>query len=192
MKIKDGTRIVFLAILVLVGCISSSIVFAAVTSRLKIDGYAYIANAKWSVKFINLEDAILSGSTEEIRKPTIQSNSTSIGSFDVKFKEPNDSITYYFEIINDGDLNAKLSSITMPIPSCIGSGDNKANDELLVCANLKYQLTYADGSSINVDDELARGTKKKIKLFMQYVGTELPQEVVNIKDLGISIIYGQK
>ena len=181
-----------LSILIVIGCVSSSIVFSAITSNLKIDGFATIGSVRWSIRFDNLENAILTGSAEEIRKPMIQSNSSSIGSFDVKLTATNDAVIYYFEVINDGDLDAKLSSITMPTPTCVGKGSNKMSDEELVCRNLKYQLTYADGKSINVSDELAKGTKKKMKLYLQYVGNELPQNVVNINGLGISMIYGEK
>ena len=189
---KDRVRLMLLILFILIGCISSGIVFSAITSNLRIDGFATIGRAKWSIKFINLENAILTGGAEEIRKPTIQSNSASIGSFDVKFTATNDSVIYYFEVINDGDLDAKLSSITMPKPACVGKGSNKMSDEELVCKNLKYQLTYADGKSINVSDELIRGTKKKMKLYLRYVGDGLPQNEVNVSGLGISMIYGEK
>lgn len=170
-----------------------TIAYARMTSTLKIEGYGSVNNAKWSVHFENLRDTVLIGSTKEVTKPTIQSNSTAIAQYDVNFQRPNDGVTYIFDVVNDGDLDAKLSNYTVGHPICTGTvAETRVADERLVCDNLTYKITYQDGTQINVDDTLNVGDRKTMKVTLEFKGDTLPQNVVNISGLGISLIYTQK
>lgn len=169
-----------------------SLAYASMTSKLSIDGYASINSVKWSVHFQNLSNANLKGTALEVTKPILQKDSTSISNFDVQFINANDGVTYTFDVINDGDLDAKVSSIVIPRPICNGIGENSYNDSNLVCANFSYSLTYGDGTKIQVGDILRKGQSKSFTLKLEYLGTQLPQNVVEISELSIALIYVQK
>lgn len=188
-KIFNVITILFVTCIAITGI---SFTYASVTSKLSIDGYASMNLAKWSIHFQNLSNANLNGTTLEVTKPTLQKNSTSISNFNVRFMNVNDGVTYTFEVINDGDLDAKISSIVMPKPICKGTTDTSYEYLNLICDNLNYSLTYIDGTKIQVGDTLDKGQSKSLILNLEYSGTNLPQNVVEISGLSIALIYIQK
>ena len=110
---------------------------------------------------------------------------------------PGDSVTYKFEVVNDGTFDAKISSVTIPTPVCTGSGESKVTDETNICSNLSYTLTYDDENNTPVllNDTLNAGETKNMKLTLTYsadLASELlPKNDVDISNLSIAIIYSQ-
>ena len=187
---KSKLFILFIVLFFIAGI---TVAYAAITSTLKIDGFGAIKNAKWSVRFDNLRPATLEGETKEVTKPTIQNNSTAIASYDVLFIRPGDGVTYTFDVVNDGDLNAELSNFTLGRPRCTGKDASTAsNDERLVCSNLSYTITNNDGSPIDINGVLNVGQRRTMKVTLKFDGNDLPQNEVNISNLGISLIYTQR
>ena len=185
-------RIIGILFISCIAIICVSFVYASITSQLSIDGYASMNPAKWSVHFQNLSNANLKGTALEVTKPTLQNNSTNISNFNVEFMNIKDGVSYTFDVINDGNLDAKVSSIFIPKPICTGTGSNSYEDENLICDNLNYYLTYADGTRILAGDSLDKGQSKSLILNLEYSGTQLPQNVVEISGLSITLIYTQK
>lgn len=192
MKTKKIFSLIGILFITCVSVIGISFTYASITSKLSIDGYASMNSIKWSVHFQNLSNANLKGTTLEVNKPTLKNNSTSISDFEVKFMNINDGVSYIFDVINDGDLDAKISSIVMPKPVCTSTGDTAYEDSSLICDNLNYSLTYLDGTEIQIGDTLEKGQSKSLVLKLEYLGTKLPQNVVGISGLSIALIYVQK
>ena len=192
MKTKKIFSLIGILFITCVSVIGISFTYASITSKLSIDGYASMNSMKWSVHFQNLSNANLKGTTLEVNKPTLKNNSTSISDFEVEFMNINDGVSYTFDVINDGDLDAKISSIVMPKPVCTSTGDTAYEDSSLICDNLNYSLTYLDGTEIQIGDTLERGQSKSLVLKLEYLGTKLPQNVVEISGLSIALIYVQK
>lgn len=192
MKTKKIFSLIGILFITCVSVIGISFTYASITSKLSIDGYASMNSMKWSVHFQNLSNANLKGTTLEVNKPTLKNNSTSISDFEVKFMNINDGVNYTFDVINDGDLDAKISSIVIPKPVCTSTGDTAYEDSSLICDNLNYSLTYLDGTEIQIGDTLEKGQSKSLVLKLEYLGTKLPQNVVEISGLSIALIYVQK
>lgn len=192
MKTKKIFSLIGILFITCVSVIGISFTYASITSKLSIDGYASMNSMKWSVHFQNLSNANLKGTTLEVNKPTLKNNSTSISDFEVKFMNINDGVSYIFDVINDGDLDAKISSIVIPKPVCTSTGDTAYEDSSLICDNLNYSLTYLDGTEIQIGDTLEKGQSKSLVLKLEYLGTKLPQNVVGISGLSIALIYVQK
>lgn len=192
MKTKKIFSLIGILFITCVSVIGISFTYASITSKLSIDGYASMNSMKWSVHFQNLSNANLKGTTLEVNKPTLKNNSTSISDFEVKFMNINDGVNYTFDVINDGDLDAKISSIVIPKPVCTSTGDTAYEDSSLICDNLNYSLTYLDGTEIQIGDTLEKGQSKSLVLKLEYLGTKLPQNVVGISGLSIALIYVQK
>lgn len=195
MKKDNNTMYIKIAIALVAFILVGSIAYASFTQQLDIQGKATVQKSSWSIKFTNLQPVVKTGTATEVTAPTINTNDTKISEYDVTLTTPGDSVTYNFDVTNEGTFNAKISSITIPTPTCTGTGTNASTDETNVCDNLTYKLTYADGSPIAVDDTLDSGETKSLKLSLTYSSSvsaaQLPSNDVAVSNLAISIIYAQ-
>ncbi len=192
---KSEFRIQVLAVLAIVISITAlTIGFAAFSSTLTIEGTATVEASSWDVHFENLAQVALTGDAEEITAPTINTNDAVISDYDVVLKTPGDSVTYTFDVVNDGSYDAILSTFTMPTPTCTGTGDNATTDADNVCANVTYTLESA-GGALAQGSTLAAGETLALTLTLTYESfddvTLLPSEDVELSDLGIELIYSQ-
>lgn len=171
------------------------ITWAAFTQQLTIDGSATVKQSSWKIQFINLQEATTTGTAKEITPPTIESGDTKVGDFAVTLTTPGDSVSYKVSVKNAGTFNAKVSSITVPKPSCEGSGNDAITDAQNVCKYLEYKLTYAEGEEININDELTSGQTKELLLTLKYkdniTAAELPKDDVTITNLAATLNYSQ-
>lgn len=192
-KNKDW-KLAMIALLI-VSSVAITIGYASFSQILTINGEATVEKSTWKIGFENLSSAILVGTAEEVTHPSISSGGTDIGSYNVNFTTPGDSVSYTFDVVNSGTFDAKLSSITIPVPVCTGSGDNAAADAANVCNHLVYALTYSDGTVINENDTLNKQTSRSLKLTLIYkddiTASELPNNDVSISNLSISMYYSQ-
>ena len=192
-KNKDW-KLAMIALLI-VSSVAITIGYASFSQILTINGEATVEKSTWKIGFENLSSAILVGTAEEVTHPFISSGGTDIGSYNVNFTTPGDSVSYTFDVVNSGTFDAKLSSITIPVPVCTGSGDNAAADAANVCNHLVYTLTYSDGTVINENDTLNKQTSRSLKLTLIYkddiTASELPNNDVSISNLSISMYYSQ-
>ena len=180
--------------------IAVSIGYAPFSRTLDISGEATVTKSSWKVQFQNLSDPIVSGANNGatvsvISKPTISDDGKTIGSYNVSFTTPGDTVSFTFEVANLGTFNAELSSADIPVPICTGYGDNSANDAANVCKNLVYSLTYEDGSALNIHDTLNVDQVRKMKLTLTYkesiTDVELPHDDVTVSNLAITLNYSQ-
>ena len=186
-------KLVFGILALLVSIVAVSISYAAFTQNLNINGVANVQASNWSVHFANLTNGVRNGTAVEQTTPTIKSGQTSIGDYAVTFYSPGDSITYTFDVVNDGDYDAKIAVLTKGTPTCTGS-DSTSNTN--VCNNLEYTLTYtAGGQAVAQNDALRKNETKNMTLVLRYKTTigqdELPTAQVNVSNLGITIQYSQ-
>ena len=186
-------KLVFGILALLVSIVAVSISYAAFTQNLNINGVANVQASNWSVHFANLTNGVRNGTAVEQTAPTIKSGQTSIGDYSVDFYTPGDSITYTFDVVNDGDYDAKISVLAKGTPTCTGS-DSTSNTN--VCNNLEYTLTYTTGgAAVAQNDALRKNETKNMTLVLRYKTTigqnELPTATVNISNLGITIQYAQ-
>ena len=192
-NMKKDKKLVFGVLALLVGIVAVSISYAAFTQSLNINGVANVQATSWSVHFANLTNAVTSGTAHEATSPTIKSGQTSIGDYSVDFYTPGDSITYTFDVVNEGDYDAKISVLTKGTPTCNGTD---ATSNTNVCANLEYTLKYTtNGETVSQNDPLRKGQTKNMTLVLKYKTTigqnELPTAEVTVSNLGITIQYSQ-
>ena len=173
----------------LVSVIAVSVSYAALNTTLIINGTAKVAGSSWKIKYANLSAPTLTGKAEVVTAPTINTNDTTISTYDVKFTAPGDSVKYTFDVVNDGTFDAEVTSFVMPTPTCTGQGANATVDAANVCNNLVYTLTYSDGTAITVGDELKKktdvGNTKGLVLTLTYKDT-VTAELLPVEDVTIS------
>ena len=192
---KDSRKVLYgLIILALVLSVAGiSIGFAAMSTELKIEGQAEVVPATWKIKFDNVSAATTTGGAIIVKAPTI-TGGTHLGNYDVKLTKPGDSVVYTFDVVNEGTIDAELTSYTFATPTITGTGTNATADAELVQSNLVYTLTYSDGSAIGVNNTLNAGQTKTLKLTIAYASTAeaLPEAEVDITGMDVTFVYGQK
>ena len=146
-----------------------SVGFALMSTTLNILGTARMNPADWYIYFDNLSEVKLKGGAQVNTTPTI-TNGTALGNYDVEIKMPGDSVKYTFDVVNNGDMDAYISTyIKSNTLSCTGTGSNAVSDANLVCSNLTYTLTYTDtGSEVRLNDKLSSGQTRNMTLKLSY------------------------
>ena len=210
---KDNDKKLPLIVLLIVSCVGMSIGFAALSTTLQINGVASVSGMSFKIEFQNLSEATLTGNAQKITDPVISADKTEISSYNVNFLDPGDSISYTFQIANNGTINAKLSEIIKNTITCEGYGNSEqaTTDANNVCANLEYTLKYQEAqphydenfiyttssTDMEVNDILNSGDVKDMILTLKYKSptdsetiTE-PEDDVSISNLGIKLVYSQ-
>ena len=182
---------VLLTVLTLLG-----LAYATLTGTLNITGTGNIRNSKWQVKFDNLSQVALNGTAEEAAAPHIDTNNyTRIVDYSIVLNQPGDYATYTFDVVNEGDYDAKIGDIVVSSPSCHGVGDDALTDAANVCDNLTYTVTYADGSALALNQVLQSKDTAHMKFKLMYnddtPAAELPKDDVEVTNLSIKITYVQ-
>jgi len=165
-------------IAVIVAILAMSVGFAALQQALTITGTGTVRAATWSVSFANLRAPVLTGGAAIDTPATLIISSTTL-TFDVSLGKPGDSIEYVFDVRNNGDINAKIGTINL-------TGVSAA-----MAMNVTYTLTYADNSPILVNDTLAAGQSKNLRLRLSYNDVSDLSAVDVPLSLGANITYIQ-
>jgi len=183
---REMRIITVVALCVAVICLS--VAYAAMGQTLTITGSAEMRMANWNIHIDNLKATTTGLATYTM--PNV--SNTQLGNYDVVLNKPGDSVTFTFDIVNDGDINATLGTLTKGKPKCSSLTNKK--DEEIVCNNIVYSLKYADGSSVEVGDSLLVNNHMSAKLTISYdeSATEVPESTVNISDLDLTLIYDQQ
>jgi len=176
---KDSKSVV-IGLLCTVLCIMA-VAYAAFSTSLTINGTASIAST-WDVAISDIECDVVEGATGAADiTPSVSGELTTTATIGVTFNQPGDKMTCVVTITNDGDLEAKLTSITTT-PETIenttnggtsasdfihytlgqGAGDVTVNALLPAKQNHKYTIVaeykniVVDGSTVVPSETLSR------------------------------------
>ena len=187
----------FLALLV--SLVAVSLTYAGFTQTLSIGGTATVLASKWDVHFNNLKQSA-SGTTVVNTPAQIKTGSTSIGDYAVTLYSPGDSLTYTFDVVNGGNYNAKLTGLTIGIPTCKVTVTGVTNTNTVnVCNNISYELfDVSTGSKLTTPDNgvlSANGGTRSLRLVLTYKATNNEDYIANadidISGLDVTLIYSQ-
>ena len=204
MKNKKRNRI-FLLLILLLGI---GVGFAALATTLKINGSAAITKNTWNVYWDNIHNE--SGVTPTT-ETTIVDESTSVKknivNFSINFEAPGDYYEFTVDAVNAGTLDAMIIGI-----------ESKINDDAIITTQngslvvtnpspvpnyIKYEISYADGSAIELNHLLAKAdvstspataTKETYKIRIEYDANEVnPDDLDDDMDFNFSfaLTYGQ-
>ena len=181
---------------------SLTIAYAVLSETLTISGSSKVNASTWDIAINNsTTNTNTTTGTATYTTPTI--NGTTI-SYGVGLTKPSDTVTLYFDVLNNGDVKGEITSIISSTPTCTSATGNTADADL-VCNNLEISLVYSDGSSVQVGDVIntagyrclngstSSSTKAVIKLIVKLKEsmTSVPTSEVNITNLKHDIIYSQ-
>ncbi len=169
-----------------------TVAYASMTVTLNFGGTTYVTASSWNIGFSNLAQTDLFNATEN-QSPTITGNVASITGFNITYNGLNATVEYEFDVVNNGTFNAEIDIVQLLTPTCTGTGTDadKTADENLVCSNFVQQLSYTDGSTVQIGDSLSSGETRRMRLRYTYTTDSKPNETVNITGLGLNIIYIQ-
>ena len=189
---ENRVRNVVLGVLA-VSLLGLTVAYAQLIQRLNINGTAKSKSNTWDIHFENLKSTVTGNAVLSQDNPlTIVSNSTTISGSVGNLSLPGDSIVYTFDIANKGTISAQLSAD--PIISTPECSSNDATGATVVCENVIYTLTYADGSKIKTGDILEKGEKKAAKLTLSLKNSmsAVPSAEVDITNIAAVLNYNQK
>jgi plastocyanin len=175
---KDRTARILVVVAICIATLGLSFAYSAFSTTLDIAGTATVKGSQWSVYFTNLQSAKLTGQAKSTKADI--TTSTTKFDFSVELVKPGDSVSYTFDVINAGAIDAKLSSITI-------TGVDDAN-----ASNVTYTLTKEDGSVLAVNDALASGDSQTLLLTVTYDETaeDVPEADITL-NLGAVLTYTQ-
>ena len=175
---NERTKNILLGVLI-VGIISMTVAYASLTQNLRINSSAKVQgkSTSWNIHFKHITNTANEVQPKEYA--TAASNSITLSETDtvatmptVTLKAPGDSVEFYFNVINEGEITGYVNivnNITIPDPEF-------AQDETLTEAQrtelknaIQATLTYANGNSINVGDSIAQNEEKQLKLVIRFV-----------------------
>lgn len=177
-----------LLIVLFVGLGVMTVAYAAFSTSLSIKSSAKVNNSKWDIHFANLTQvANSSGNTGTvISPPTIQNGATQITGLVADLKKPGDSVSYTFDIVNNGDINAKITSVSIATPNC---GANTS-----ACSKMEYSVKYtSSGLTPAVGNTLNKNSSVNATLTIKYKDNNplTDSNDVSISGLDVTINYGQ-
>lgn len=183
---KERTKTGLILVLI-VGIISMTVAYANFSSRLLIKSSTKVNASNWSVHFANLKQVENSSdNTAKVKSPAVISDSsTIISGLSMTLNKPGDSVTYTFDIVNDGDINAKISSYVLGTPVCESMPS--------FCNNIEYTLKYTDGTEIRVGDTLNVGESRNVtmKISLSNDVSQMPTSSLIISNLNAYFDYVQ-
>ncbi len=193
---QEKTKNVLLAVLI-VGLVSMTVAYAALSTTLTIKSSATIAASKWDIEFENLQNVTVATgtggatNTAEIVTPAVIDNETKITIKDlsVKFKQPGDTVRYTFDVVNKGDIDAKLNGFTL------GAPDNNDVTYSLTCKNIAMTNPYTYNSAFDLtkkvnDTEQKYSCQWDITYNASVTGMPATETTVTISDTTFN--YGQR
>ena len=181
-------NIVFGMLALVVSVVAIGLAYAGFTQTLNINGTGNVVSSKWDIYFANLSNAATTGTANVVTPATI-SPKTKIGDYYVELASPGDSVTYTFDVVNDGNFDAVLTTLTKSNPNCTPSAT--------LCNYLKYTLVYDDGNdrTVKENDPLFKGETKRMRLRLTLdpntPASALSSTELSVSGLGITMLFIQ-
>ena len=198
----------------IVAVLGLGVAFAALSSQLTINGSAKAQAGSWNIHFVKTLDMPTQTTGDaSFTEPTL--SDTSILGFKATVTKPGDSVTYYFDIVNSGTVDALVDNYVFESgyqdcaatrvsdhPECKlydfnSDGVINGSDYSVIKASIKYGLYYTDNNKeIIAGDEIRAGETKHAKLVVEYFSGSiflLPDglQITSIKNTPITIDFVQ-
>lgn len=198
----------------IVAVLGLGVAFAALSSKLTINGSAKAQAGSWNIHFAKTLDMPTQTTGDaSFTEPTL--SDTSILGFKATVTKPGDSVTYYFDIVNSGTVDALVDNYVFESgyqdcaatrvsdhPECKlydfnSDGVINGSDYSVIKASIKYGLYYTDNNKeIKSGDTISAGETKHAKLVVEYLSSSkylLPDgmQITSIKNTPITIDFVQ-
>lgn len=159
---------------------STTVAFAALSGTLIVSGNVNKKGGTWNVGIDNptVYEEVGSGKSQVVAV----TDSTTLN-MSVSLTQPGDSVTYTFDVVNNGTLNAQLYSWYF-------------SDEFESFAaqyDVEATLTYADGTALKSKEDILKPSEKStMKLKFKYVGSQSVADDDIFTEISIKLVYSQE
>lgn len=188
--------------------IGLTVAFAALSRQLTINGSATVDPATWDIHYAAATGAdtgktkyTATGSATAVNGDL---TATTVSNLSATLTKPGDSVTFFWDVVNGGDIDAHITSLVPATISnsnlqCEGQASDSAvatSDASKVCNNVVFTFKYVGGDAVAADDTLtvSEGTKH-LELTISFPSTvtneNMPTDDVNITFPTITTTYGQ-
>lgn len=178
-KLNFSRKSLYMVLGITIVCLFTlTIVYAALSTVLTIQGSAQITASNWD---IHLENPILKNGSATANVPVIKTSS--LLEFSTTLNTPGDFYEFTVDVVNNGSIDAMIDSVVK-------------TPELTTeqTKYLKYEVSYANGESITAKQNIAAGATMPIKVRVEYrtdlTASDLPT-VQTVLDLSLTLVYIQ-
>ncbi len=160
--------------------------YAYLNTELQINGTTNVSSASWNVCWDNIQ--LGSNNVATVTTPaTISTGKTEV-SFNVDFSEPGDTYEFTVDAVNDGSIDAMISTFSKGVYASNGTTPKTLPDYL------EYTVTYSDGIEIANKQLLESGKTETYKVRVHYkediTASQLPSTADNYM-FKFSVTYAQ-
>ena len=182
----NNKKNILLAVLI-VGVLAMTVAFAALSTRLSINGTANVAETKWNIRFENWQPATqntVDGHQNTAVYPNVEdltmadnTNVTKVSGLNVTLKQPGDYAKYTFEIVNKGTIDAKLDDFQTDI----------TNNNNVIGYHVDCYPTSAKTQGQEIDENYVLAVEQKVycDIKIEY------NDVTNSSSAGQNQVYQQ-
>ena len=206
----DRKKLILIFSIFFVSVISLSVVYAALSTTLRISGSSEVVSSSWKITIqesdgwfldeafktvFNMDGNFVKlGYGNCIKKGTIVG--TSINDYAVSVTVPGDAAAFYYDVINQGNIPAILTDINYSEFEVV-SENNNANDVALVSEFVHpisgMFVNFELSPTLNIGDVLCPGDKRAIAVGVEtnVDATAVPSSKVYINNINSEIIFTQ-
>ena len=138
--------------IVMVSVLMLTVVYAALSTTLQINGQAEVSSANWD---IHLDNVVLNSSSATTVAPTITDSRTA--NFTTTLTKPGDFYEFTIDVVNDGSIDAMIDSVTK-IPEL------SVNQKKY----LNYIVEYQNGEAITTKQLVAKDSFVRLKVKLEF------------------------
>ena len=178
-------------LLVLAIClIGITVAYATLSQNLDISGVATVKKGEWNIHFTKLLTPKSEGDATA-GKAVLNGDSTVITISDGILSAPGDKITYEFDVINEGDIDAEVELTSTQMKNCRAEN---GTDVTNFCNKIEFELFYKDTKTpVAKGDKLLGKEEKTLNLVITYDKnrdlTSLPTSPIILSDITSIINY---
>ena len=157
MKRNRKNKLIYILVLLLLGI---TLGYAYLNTELQINGTTNVSSANWNIYWDNIQFG--NNNVTDVTTPaTISSGNTEV-TFNVNFKEPGDTYEFTVDAVNDGTIDAMISTFSKGVYASNGTTPKNLPDYL------EYTVTYSDGVTISQNHLLEAGETETYKVRVHY------------------------
>ena len=165
-----------------------SVVYAALSSTLNINGTSKIAATSWDIHFENVQATSNSTVTPSVAPSALPENKVVSLTYDVQLADPGDVYEFSVDVVNGGTLDGMIELFTSTIK--VGDEPEEVVSSSTIPSYLSYSVKYSDNSNIQVNRSLNASTSRTIIVHVELKDDITAEELAELDGTTISLKLG--
>ena len=165
-----------------------SVVYAALSSTLNINGTSKIAATSWDIHFENVQATSNSTVTPSVAPSALPENKVVSLTYDVQLANPGDVYEFSVDVVNGGTIDGMIELFTSTIK--VGDEPEEVVSSSTIPSYLSYSVKYSDNSNIQVNRSLNASTSRTIIVHVELKDDITAEELAELDGTTISLKLG--